>query len=169
MVHTAHPSLACYAGVCIVLTGLVALTGTARADTGVEGSGATGLASVMSVTPVTASAPEVGAGVRLHIGPLSRRGIEVGTLLSAEPGRERLYAYVDLQDRLPLPMRRVLRQADGGITVERGGAGLATESRPLPRASLGSMLRWRMDGGSLVALRLQARKVGLQVSTPLVF
>ena len=127
------------------------------------------------VTAATAdSFSGVASSLHLSLGPLSRRGIEVGTLLSAEPGRERLYAYVDLQDRLPLPVRGVLRRADGGITVERegwaapAGAFTAPESRQPTRASLGSMLRWQVRGGTQMALKIRgAGRFGLQLTTPL--
>ncbi len=107
------------------------------------------------------------ASLRMHIGPPSRRGIDVGTLLAASAGREHLYAYVELQDRLPQPVRRVLRQADGGITVERSVTTPSPEPRSIHRANLGSMLRWRLDDGSLVAVKLQVRKAGLQVTVPM--
>lgn len=161
MAHTAVPSLARLA----VL--IVALAGVARpalADVGMDLHGA-GIDSPGDLT----------SSLRLSLGPLSRRGIEVGTLLSAEPGRERLYAFVDLQDRLPLPVRRVLRHADGGITLERAGSAaapspsLAPEGRTHLRASLGSMLRWQVRGGTQMAVKLRAGRIGLQVTTPLTF
>ncbi|WP_130481414.1 hypothetical protein [Sphaerotilus mobilis] len=124
----------------------------ARADSGIERS---------------ADATDLNVSLRLHLGPLSRRSIEVGTLLHAETGHERLYAYVDLQDRLPLPVRRVLRQVDGGITVERGTASLAPEARSLNRSNLGSMLRWRLQDGTQVAIKLRQRKAGLQFTVPM--
>ncbi|MDP4299295.1 hypothetical protein [Leptothrix discophora] len=135
--------------------------------------GATGAQAALDLTPEPIGPVSTAtAAWRVHIGPVSRPGFELVTQLSADPGRERLYAYVDLQDRLPIPVRRVLRQADGGITVERTPVALSVpklDGRPSARANLGSMLRWRLEGGSQMAVKLQARKVGVQVVTPLVF
>ncbi|MGY0195295.1 hypothetical protein ACWA7J_09475 [Leptothrix sp. BB-4] len=160
MAHASRPHalLICHAGLIGLLLG---------AATGVRAELAGSQDVVVDAGPAMSSNA---AGWRMHLGPPHRRGIEVGTLLSADAGQERLYAYVDLQDRLPLPVRRVLRQADGGITVERGpGASanpLATPPGPPARTSLGSMLRWQMSGGTQMALRLRAGRLGLQLTVP---
>lgn len=165
MAHTAVPLLARLAVLIVALAGLAR---PALADGGMDLHG----------VGIDNSPGHLTSSLRLSLGPLSRRGIEVGTLLSAEPGRERLYAFVDLQDRLPLPVRRVLRHADGGITLERAGsapmgsmpsASPAPEGRSALRASLGSMLRWQVRGGTQMAVKLRAGRIGLQLTTPLTF
>jgi hypothetical protein len=168
MAHTAVPLLARLAVLIVALAGLAR---PALADGGMDLHG----------VGIDNSPGHLTSSLHLSLGPLSRRGIEVGTLLSAEPGRERLYAFVDLQDRLPLPVRRVLRHADGGITLERAGsapigsmgsmpsASPAPEGRSALRASLGSMLRWQVRGGTQMAIKLRAGRIGLQLTTPLTF